>query len=148
MASSFFPATDMKLYQQLAPVAITAASTSAQAGTGAQLNGYDWVVGIFNIGVVAASQAGSICIQDSADDSTYATVTGAAIAYTNTGSDGLSYMIAVKRSACRAFVRTNITTTTADSIVMSHQMLGVNGPVLPITQTSATVGVAVVVTSV
>ena len=140
------PAQDVKFLKGTAPVAVTSATTTAS--TGDRLNGYEWVVGVFNLGVIAASQAGTMSIQDSADDSTYANVTGATKTYVDTGSDGLVYVIAVRRNVCRAFVRTAITTTTTDSIVLSAVMMGFNGPLGPITNTSATVGAPVVVTTV
>lgn len=145
MPAQFYPMEAIKVFNGISPAAVTSATTTAS--TGDALNGYDWVVGVFTVGAIAASQAGVFAIQDSADDSTYATVTGASKAYTNTGTDNTTVVIAVKRSICRAFVRVAFTTTTTDSIIAAATMLGCGAPVAPVTQTSATVLAPVIVTS-
>lgn len=105
-------------------------------GGGIDATGFDEALIVANIGVIAATGTSDIKVQDSADNSTFADVTGAAFQQFTDANDQAIFVGRVDVRATRKFIRVVLVQATAAGDIGVTVLLGA-AEVVPVTQLNA-----------
>lgn len=105
MASST-PENTYKVVSSLDPVAVTASQTSL-AGT--DTLGFEFVTVVVSCGVLTGDWTLDVKLQDSADNSTFADISGAALTQFTSSHDSGVYMARIRTAMIDRYIRPHIT---------------------------------------
>lgn len=132
-----YPAGDvvdfLKVFKSISAQAIASATTVD--GSSVDTTGYDEAIVVVDAGTfTGASPSAAVIVEDSADDSTFAAITGAAFTAITTANDVAVYVgvVRIPRDATARYIRASVTTSgTITAIPISVTIILAKGEVAP-----------------
>lgn len=125
-----------KAVAQIAPVSVAAAANAVSANS-IDVTPFEELLCIFNIGVAVGSPTSYFCaLEDSADGTTFAAVTGADSGVTLTAASKV-YVGRVRRTKLRQYARIKIGVVGGTSATVGGTLIGCESRVEPVTQDNA-----------
>lgn len=106
-------------------------------GTGIDTRSYDEALIVLHAGTADATGVANVKVQDSADNSTFADITGAVFAEITTANDNTIYVGRVRTKAYRRYLRVVSVVTTDDVLLSACVILGKYDGLSPVTQTES-----------
>ena len=124
----------LKVVLGTVPLLMTAGTdNSASADT----KDFDEMLIVLSSGVSVATSTLNVKLQDSADDSTFADITGAAFAEITDANDNTIYVARLRCKNFKRYIRAVLITATANATAGVNFILGKGDGLLPISQTNA-----------
>ena len=106
--------------------------TASANGTGVDTTGFDHLAAIISIGTTSASDTATFSLEESADDLSYAAISGASVAAT--ASDDYVVGLALRLHGIKKYVRAVYTETATGQSTACSVVLALMGPQSPADQ--------------
>lgn len=130
------PHESLKAIGQVAPQSVAAAGTAVSASA-VDISGFEEILAVLNIGAYTGGVTSvTVEVEDSADGSSYAAVTGASSTTTLTTASKV-HVGRVRRSRLRQYARMKITVNGGTSAIVGGTLFGASPRNQPVTQDNA-----------